>query len=266
MAMKRVAATWWWVCAIALVLGCCSVAVGEGDSKQDKKKEWQPPKPPGAAQFVEERKRMVEKQMAASSGHSMPVRSKVVLDAMRIVPRHVFVPSNLIRHAYKDGPLPIGFDQTISQPYIVAKMTELLRVKRGSRVLEIGKGSGYQAAVLGQITEHVYTIEIVEGLGKRADQVLREQGYDSIQRKIGDGYKGWPEAAPFDGIIVTCAAEELPEPLWEQLKPGGRIVIPIGEKGKVQRLVFIVKTEEGKRVTRTVMLVRFVPMTGEGEK
>lgn len=260
--MKRVA-------VLSCLLGIAIIFTCERNNPRSYREDTttsKPTTPPGAEQFIQERNTMVNTQIAPESGRPQPVTQDKVLEAMRTVPRHLFVPPDLADQAYVDSPLPIGYDQTISQPYIVAKMTELLQLHPHSRILEIGTGSGYQAAVLAQITPHVYTIEIIEPLGQRADQTLCDLGYNTIQRKIGDGYKGWPKAAPFDGIIVTCAAEKLPEPLWKQLKPGGRIVIPIGAENQVQKLVIIEKTEDGKRETEIVMLVRFVPMTGEAEK
>lgn len=194
-----------------------------------------------------------------------PVAHKGVLNAMRSVPRHVFIPRNVRRLAYTDSPLPIGHGQTISQPYIVALMTELLQLTPESKVLEIGTGSGYQAAVLAHLTPHVYSVEIIKPLAERAAQTLRRQGYHMVKTRRADGYFGWKEHAPYDVIIVTCAAGHLPPPLWEQLKPGGRIVIPIGGPYEVQRLIVLTKTEEGKRRSRTVISVRFVPMTREKE-
>ncbi len=185
---------------------------------------------------------------------------------MKTVPRHVFIPEVQRARAYRDSPLPIGHGQTISQPYMVAIMTELLDLDRTKRVLEIGTGSGYQAAVLAQLTPHVYTIEIVQPLAERAGSTLKAQGYDDVHRRTGDGYHGWSEHAPFDVIIVTCAAGHVPPPLWEQLAPGGRIVIPIGGRYEVQRLVVVTKQSDGTRRSRTVMPVRFVPMTGEAER
>ena len=206
---------------------------------------------------------MVETQIARPRDGRDPVRDPRVLEAMRRVPRHAFVPADVAALAYRDSPLPIGHDQTISQPYIVALMTELLEVRPDSRILEIGTGSGYQAAVLACLTPHVYTIEIVEPLVRRAEDALRGQGCTTVHVRHGDGYLGWPEAAPFDGIIVTCAADRLPEPLWEQLRPGGRIVIPTGPAWSVQELVVVSRTPDGRRETRTVIPVRFVPMTRE---
>lgn len=182
-----------------------------------------------------------------------------VLRAMRKVPRHLFVPDGYRARAYGDYPLPIGEGQTISQPYIVAFMTEALGPKPGDRVLEIGTGSGYQAAILGEIVKDVYSIEIVEVLGKRAERTLTDLGYTNIHLKIGDGYKGWPEAAPFDSVIVTCAPEHIPQPLVDQLREGGRIIIPVGKEGAVQQLVIGVKSG-GRIQTEEVKPVRFVPM------
>ena len=169
------------------------------------------------------RQSMVEHQLRRRG-----IRDTRLLAAMETVPRAEFVPSAQRPHAYEDRPLPIGEDQTISQPYIVALMTELLDVKEGDRVLEIGTGSGYQAAVLAELTPHVYTIEIIPTLAERAEETLRRLGYDAVEVMAGDGYLGWPDRAPFDGIIVTCAPEEVPEPLKDQLREGGRMVIPVG--------------------------------------
>ncbi len=223
------------------------------------------PAPPAARERDEERRRMVETQMARPRDGRAPVRSRAVLEAMGTVPRHVFVPLLMRRHAYEDTPLPIGHDQTMSQPYIVAWMTELLELKPDSKVLEIGTGSGYQAAVLAHLTEHVYSIEIVEALAKTARRTLEEQGYREVKCRHGDGYNGWAEHAPFDRIIVTCAPEDLTEPLWKQLAPGGRIVIPIGAAYDVQRLVIVEKTADGGRRDRVVSAVRFVPLTRDAE-
>jgi len=222
-----------------------------------------PPKPPAAAEYADLRLAMVRSQIAEPDDDRLPVTDPRVLNAMRAAPRHVFAPGHLPSAAYGDWPLPIGHDQTISQPYIVALMTQLLKLTPDSSVLEIGTGSGYQAAVLAHLTPHVYTIEIVEPLARQAGRVLRVQGYDTVQCRIGDGHNGWPEAAPFDGIIVTCAADQLPRPLWDQLKVGGRIVIPIGRPDSVQRLEVITKTADGQRQQETVIPVRFVPMTGK---
>ncbi|RJP34505.1 MAG: protein-L-isoaspartate(D-aspartate) O-methyltransferase [Phycisphaerales bacterium] len=194
------------------------------------------------------------------------VKDADVLAAMRAVPRHVFVPSHSRHTAYADSPLPIGEGQTISQPYIVALMTELLAVEPDSKILEIGTGSGYQAAVLAHLTHHVYSMEIIEKLATSARKTLDDEGYKEVHSRFGDGYHGWPEHAPYDGIIVTCAAGHLPPPLWEQLAPGGRIVIPIGSPKEVQRLVVIEKDAEGRRTSRTIMPVNFVPLTRGDDK
>jgi protein-L-isoaspartate(D-aspartate) O-methyltransferase len=217
--------------------------------------------PPAAAERVAERERMVERQIAEPRDTRRKVTDPAVLDAMRAVPRHAFIPASLQSEAYRDGPLPIGHGQTISQPYIVALMTELLEIDAESKVLEIGTGSGYQAAVLAHLTPHVHTVEIIEPLARRASEVFAAQGYDEVVRKQADGYYGWEEKGPFDAIIVTCAAGHLPPPLWKQLKPGGRIVIPIGGVHEVQRLVVISKLPDGTRRSRTVTHVRFVPLT-----
>ncbi|MCY3553925.1 MAG: protein-L-isoaspartate(D-aspartate) O-methyltransferase [Gemmatimonadetes bacterium] len=223
---------------------------------------WTPPQPRSVHERQRERTRMVEVVL----GKSPMVTDGAVIRAMMDAPRHVFVHEQTRRIAYDDTPLPIGLGQTISQPYIVAYMTELLEIDPASKVLEIGTGSGYQAAVLAHITPHVYTMEIIEPLLDRARGLLAEEGYDTVQTRHGDGYYGWPEAGPYDAIIVTCAAGHLPPLLWSQLKPGGRIVIPIGEMTGVQRLVVVRKTADGERSSRTVMPVRFVPMTGRVEQ
>ncbi len=222
-----------------------------------------PPQPPAAAEFANLRKTMVRTQMAEPDDDRLPITDRRVLAAMRTVPRHVFAPGHIPSSAYGDWPLPIGSNQTISQPYIVALMTQLLQLNPESRVLEIGTGSGYQAAVLAHLTPHVYTIEIVEPLARRAQDTLREQGYHTVECRMGDGHKGWSEAAPFDGIIVTCAADQLSKPLWDQLRIGGRIVIPLGRPDSIQRLEVITKTPDGQRQHETVIPVRFVPMTGK---
>jgi len=231
-----------------------------------------PPRPehkhPAFTERVEERARFVAIQIRARN-----VNDPDVLKAMRTVPRHSFVQhpnknvfnSNLMR-AYADHPLPIGFDQTISQPYIVAFMTEALKLKPDYKVLEIGTGSGYQAAVCAEIAQEVYTIEIVEPLAKRAEKLLKELGYKNVFVKAGDGYFGWPEKAPFDAIIGTAATGRIPDPLIEQLKPGGRMIIPYENSLGFQYLVLITKDDKGNLHKKNVMPVRFVPMTGEVQK
>ena len=183
-----------------------------------------------------------------------------VLEAMREVPRHEFVPLAMRPFAYADGPLPIGHGQTISQPFIVAYMTQVLELTKDDTVLEVGTGSGYQAAILGKMVKEVYTIEIVPPLAQSAKEVLDRLGFQNVHVREGDGYLGWPEKAPFDAIIVTCAPDHVPEPLVSQLKDGGRLIIPVGEKGGIQQLVLLRK-RGGKILQENKLDVRFVPMT-----
>jgi protein-L-isoaspartate(D-aspartate) O-methyltransferase len=212
-------------------------------------------------QFTARRMRMVQEQLI---GPGRGITNARVLAAIGKVPRHEFVPELQRNQAYEDHPLPIGYGQTISQPYIVAFMTEKLDPQPTDRVLEIGTGSGYQAAVLAELVAKVYTIEIVEPLAQRAKADLQRLGCTNVLVRAGDGYKGWPDAAPFDAIIVTCAPDKVPQPLTEQLKDGGRMIIPIGEIWD-QKLVLLHK--RGQRLEKTVVLpVRFVPMTGEAER
>jgi protein-L-isoaspartate(D-aspartate) O-methyltransferase len=208
---------------------------------------------------VERRARMVETQIVARG-----VRDPRVLEAMRKVPRHLFVDPSQRSQAYEDHPLPIPGNQTISQPYIVALMTELLDLKPDSRVLEIGTGSGYQSAVLGELAREVYTIEIVPELARLAAARLKALDYRNVTAREGDGYRGWPERAPFDAIIVTAAPERIPEPLIDQLAPGGVMVIPVG--GFFQELKVFRKSADGNVTEKDILPVRFVPMTGEVEK
>ncbi|MBN2373804.1 protein-L-isoaspartate(D-aspartate) O-methyltransferase [bacterium] len=208
--------------------------------------------------FITQRLDMIEKQIKARG-----IKDPLVLKALTQVKRHLFVPKDLWDSAYNDYPLPIGYGQTISQPYIVALMTELLELKGGEKVLEIGTGSGYQAAVLAQIAGEVFTIEIVPELAQTAGERLNELGYKNIRVKAGDGYLGWPEESPFDAMIITAAPNHIPEPLLEQLKTGGVMVMPIGSY--FQELYRIRKSEKGIRKEK-VSSVRFVPMTGEAEK
>ncbi len=185
-----------------------------------------------------------------------------VLDAMAKVPRHEFVPPDLIDKAYQNRPLPIGHGQTISQPYIVAIMTDLLELDRQYKVLEIGTGSGYQAAVLATLDARVWSIEIIEPLGRQAQTRLQRLGFDAIEVRIGDGYYGWPEHAPFDAIIVTAAANHIPPPLVKQLGVGGKMIIPVGSRFSTQELILITRVNQDELVTRQVLPVRFVPFTG----
>ena len=210
--------------------------------------------------FAERRERMVRDQIAARG-----IEDKNVLKALREVERHKFVPERYQDEAYNDYPLPIGEGQTISQPYTVALMTEILELDPNDRVLEIGTGSGYQAAVLGEICRQVYTIEIVEQLGNRARKVLSELGYNNVKVNIGDGYQGWKAHSPFDAIIVTCAPTRIPKPLQEQLAEGGRMVIPVGGSFS-QELVLLIK-KKGKITQKDIVPVRFVPMMNKnGER
>ena len=183
--------------------------------------------------------------------------------ALNRVPRHAFVPENVRALAYANRPLPIGYGQTISQPYIVALMTDLLEPDRDDVILEVGTGSGYQAAVLAELTESIHTIEIIPELARQARRRFDRLGYDRIQTRQGDGYFGWPEAGPFDGIIVTAAADHVPPPLVRQLRNGGRMVIPVGHRFDVQQLLLITKGPEGELQTRQILPVRFVPLTGK---
>jgi len=207
--------------------------------------------------FDEERKNMVEKQLITRG-----LKSPAVLDAMSNVPRHLFVPENLRIAAYDDGPLPIGLGQTISQPYIVAYMTEQLELLPGMKVLEIGAGSGYQAAILAYLKCQVYTMELLEAHADRARQTLVECGYDNVTVKHGNGYLGWAEEAPFDAIIVTAAPDFIPETLLEQLKDNGRMIIPVGEVHAVQTLKLLKKDGYGY-TAKDLIPVRFVPMVDE---
>lgn len=208
--------------------------------------------------FVEKRKSMVEYQIKARG-----VTDTLVLNAMLKVERHLFVPENSQNRAYEDEPLPIGHGQTISQPYIVAYMTEQIDLDESEKVLEIGTGSGYQAAVLSEIAKEVYTIEIVPELAAKAAEVLKKLSYNNVHVRTGDGYLGWPEAAPFDAIIVTAAPAHIPQPLVDQLKIGGRMIIPVGEFN--QDLILLERTKEGIEEKKKIP-VRFVPMTGEAEE
>ncbi len=204
-------------------------------------------------EFVKKRQQMVDRQIKGRG-----IVDQAILRAMVAVPRHLFVPHYLQRQAYMDGPLPIGHGQTISQPYIVAYMTDILHIKPHHRVLEIGTGSGYQAAVLAELTDQVYTMEIIPKLADSAGRILKKTGYGSVNVRQGDGYHGWPEAAPFDAIMVTAAAEFIPPPLLQQLGEGGRMIIPVGSPFYVQHLMLVEK-KQGKITTRSLIPVRFVP-------
>jgi protein-L-isoaspartate(D-aspartate) O-methyltransferase len=214
---------------------------------------------PGVADFAAQRQRMVERQLKDRG-----IKDERVLAAMGKVPREEFVPPESRDTSYEDGPLSIGYHQTISQPYIVAFMTEQLRLQPSDRVLEIGTGSGYQAAILAELVSEIYSVEIVEPLARAAEATLQRLGYKNVHVKIGDGYKGWPAAAPFDAIIVTCAPDKVPQPLIDQLKDGGRMVIPVGERFAQQ--LYLLEKKNGQLKESVTLPVRFVPMAREAEK
>lgn len=220
--------------------------------------------------YTHERARMVEeiaalvRETRLETGRA--ALSARVMAAMAKVPRHEFVPDSERRNAYANRPLPIGLGQTISQPFIVALMTDLMEVKPGDRVLEIGTGSGYQAAVLAELGASVHTIEIVEPLAREARRSLDRTGYRGVLTRIGDGYRGWPEYAPFDSIMVTAAPREVPQPLIDQLKPGGRLVVPVGTQAGGQSLLVIEKKPDGTLTRHPVLAVRFVPLTDKAGK
>ena len=220
--------------------------------------EAQDPRAAARARMVAEIAAMA-RETGAETGR--PKFGEAVMAAIGKVPRHRFVPAQQDIFAYDNRPLPIGEGQTISQPYIVALMTDLLDPKPSDTVLEVGTGSGYQAAVLAELVAKVYTIEIVETLGIRARQVLGELGYRNVEVRVGDGYAGWPASAPFDAIIVTAAPAAVPQPLVDQLKPGGRMVIPVGAPSDVQHLLLVEKQSDGRTTTRRALPVRFVPLT-----
>lgn len=209
--------------------------------------------------FAAARQRMVTEQLAGRD-----ITNQHVLSVMRAVPRHELVPDPLRDRAYQDRPLPIGHDQTISQPYIVAFMTQALQPRTNDVVLEVGTGSGYQAAVLARLVKQVYTIEIVEPLARRAEANLKRLAFTNVQVRAGDGYKGWPAAAPFDAIIVTCAPDHVPQPLVDQLKEGGRMVIPVGPT--FDQSLYLLRKEGGKVTQQGILPVRFVPMTGQARE
>ena len=211
------------------------------------------------ADFAAQRQLMVQQQLKTRG-----INDARVLSAMAKVPREEFVPLDSRVVSYEDGPLPIGYGQTISQPYIVAFMTEQLRSKPSDRVLEVGTGSGYQAAILAELVSEVYSVEIVEPLAKGAEATLQRLGYKNVHVKIGDGYKGWPEAGPFDAIIVTCAPDKVPQPLVDQLKDDGRMVIPVGDRFAQQ--LYLLEKKNGQLKQSATLPVRFVPMTSEGQK
>jgi protein-L-isoaspartate(D-aspartate) O-methyltransferase len=213
--------------------------------------------PTSTSEFAAERQKMVEQQLRTRG-----IREERVLAAMAKVPREEFVPENERGQSYADSALPIGHDQTISQPFIVAYMTEQSRLQPSDRVLEVGTGSGYQAAILAELAKDVYTIEIIEPLAKEASARLARLGYNNAHVKVGDGYQGWPEVAPFDAIIVTCAPDKVPQPLTQQLKDGGRMIIPVGTTMMEQQL-YLLEKKNGQMAQTAILPVRFVPMAGE---
>ena len=207
---------------------------------------------------AEEQREAVAEMLSVIRSYGL--KDQKTLQAMKRVPRHKFVPDKSRRYSYDDTPLKIGYGQTISQPYIVAEMTRQLQLTPTSKVLEIGTGSGYQAAVLAEITPYVYSIEIIEPLHQRARKTLEENGYEGILLRHGDGYYGWPEAAPFEGIIVTCATGHIPPPLLDQLATGGRMLIPVGKRFGTQYLIMVTKNKDGSFTSKNLMAVRFVPL------
>ena len=231
----------------ALVVGAATV--GAADTEAD---------------FAASRAEMVAviEAHAAAYSSSLGAISTPVIEAMGRVPRHHFVPEPVRGAAYEDRPLPIGYGQTISQPYIVALMSDLLSVRPGDRVLEVGTGSGYQAAVLAELGAHTYTIEIIPELGRAAAELLDRLGYAAVATRLGDGYDGWEARGPFDAIVVTAAASHIPPPLVRQLKTGGRMVIPVGDPFTVQQLMLVTKRDDGSTQTQQLLPVRFVPLTG----
>ncbi len=245
------------VAAAALLVGCAGQRAQQQETVQQQE----------TTQETRETTRMAEREamtadLARSSFSRTGIRDERVLAAVRAVERHRFVPKDVSARAYGDHPLPIGHGQTISQPWIVARMTELLEPRLDDVVLEVGTGSGYQAAVLAELVRHVYTIEIVEPLAARAEAALSEQGYTNVTVRAGDGYKGWPEHAPFDGILVTAAPDHVPQPLVDQLAQGGRLVLPVGPAWGIQMLQTYEKRGDALALIDSVP-VRFVPLTGE---
>jgi len=248
------------LCCIALLFGMTACTPSSPDTPPGADDVPPAGSRPRTNERADERHRMVAEQIEAKG-----VRDPRVLDAMRAVPRHWFVPEEFAPDAYRDGPLPIAARQTISQPYIVALMTEALELRPDHKVLEIGTGSGYQAAVLSELTAHVFSIEIVPELARTSREIFDRHGYTAINSMMGDGYAGWPEHAPFDAIIVTAAPDHIPPALVEQLKVGGHLVLPKGPEG-FQSLVLLTKRDGGRMSQRVLAPVRFVPMTGEAQR
>jgi len=251
--------------ALFAVFGLLALFLGSVGGTE-KKAATKPASRPASRPVKWTRPRFTAKQSERDSMVSRQIRrrgikTKAVLEAMRRVPRHLFVSSRRQKHAYGDFPLGIGYGQTISQPYVVALMTDLAELKAGEKVLEVGTGSGYQAAVCSEITPYVYSMEIIQELGLEVKTRLKKLGYKTIKTKTGDGYYGWAEHGPFDAILVTCAATHVPNPLVKQLKPGGKMVIPVGSYG-AQNLLIITKDKNGRIKSRNILPVRFVPLTG----
>jgi protein-L-isoaspartate(D-aspartate) O-methyltransferase len=244
-----------WAAVAGLALAAIVASVRGSESPDRGGQNGSPEEP----DYAEQRRRMVEHQL-----ESRDITDARVLRAMQKVPRHLFVPERVRRFAYADTALPIGEDQTISQPYIVALMTQLARPSANSRALDVGTGSGYQAAILGELCKQVYGIEIVESLAASSKKRLKQLGYENIEVRHGDGYRGWKEHAPFDLIILAAAPDHVPEPLTQQLAVGGRLVMPVGRY--FQDLIVIEKQRDGSLKRRNVTSVLFVPMTGEAEK
>ena len=215
--------------------------------------------------FLSRRKAMVKNQISNPPDYRNPIRDEGVLAAMLAVPRHLFVKPQDISRAYGDFPLPIGHGQTISQPYVVALMTALLELTPEQRVLEVGTGSGYQAAILSSLVKEVYTVEIISALSQQASSRMKRLDYSNVYMKVDDGYYGWQEHAPFDRIIVTAAATLVPPPLLKQLRPGGKMCIPVGGQYRTQHLTMVEKSETGKVTMKKILPVRFVPLTRAGE-
>ena len=232
---------------LLLVIGCLAMSSACGQTSYDAQRQ-------ALVEELRDDSRLVEK-------YGAPPLSERTLAALEQVPRHEFVPDSQKRYAYQNRPLSIGAGQTISQPYIVALMTDLAEVTKDDVVLEIGTGSGYQAAVLSELAGRVYTIEIVEELGRRAASTLERLGYDNVTARVGDGYAGWPDHAPFDAILVTAAPEKVPQPLIEQLAVGGRMVIPVGAENETQTLQVLTNEDNGDVIISNVIAVRFVPLT-----
>ncbi|WP_295880513.1 protein-L-isoaspartate(D-aspartate) O-methyltransferase [uncultured Thiohalocapsa sp.] len=241
-----------------LLLGLGGTAAGAGTAPDD------------AERYAAARERLVDgiqRDVAATADYlGTDQLDAAVIAAMRSVPREAFVPPALKSQAYRDSPLPIGQGQTISQPYIVAVMSHLAGVDAGDRVYELGTGSGYQAAVLGAMGVEVYSVEIVPELAERAAETLKALGYDQVHVRAGDGYLGWPEAAPFDAVVVTAAHPKIPQPLIEQLKVGGRLVMPVGGIGEIQQLTVLTKQADGRLEEQALLPVRFVPITGDSAR